>query len=149
MNNYNISKSERAFFRIAKNMSELSDHKHKIGAVVVVKHRIISTGVNSNTKCNAHQAKLDMQMFGGLHFGKIHAETDALIPLIKSKVDLSDASIFVYRSHKNNTNAMARPCERCLSLIKSCGIKTIYYTTDDGVAIEKINYTKRGTNYEV
>ena len=57
-----ITKSERAFFRIAKNMSDLSDHKHKIGAAVVIKHRIVSTGVNSNTKCNAHQARLDMDM---------------------------------------------------------------------------------------
>ena len=144
-----ITKSERAFFRIAKNMSDLSDHKHKIGAAVVIKHRIVSTGVNSNTKCNAHQARLDMDMFGGLHFGKIHAETDALLPLIKNNIDLSDAAIFVYREHKNSNPAMARPCERCMKLIKSCGIKTIYYTTDDGVAIEKINYSKRGTDYEV
>lgn len=136
---HNMSKSEKAFFRVAKNMSELSDHKHKIGAVVVLKHRIISTGMNSNTKCNAHQAKLDTKMFGGLHFGKIHAETDALIPLIKTKTDLSDASIFVYREHKNTNSAMARPCERCMGLIKSCGIKTIYYSTEDGFAMEKLN----------
>ena len=148
MKEYDITKSERAFFRIAKNMSDLSDHRYKIGAAVVIKHRIVSTGTNSDSKCNAHQARLDMATFGGLHFGKMHAQTDALLPLIKNDVDLTDASLFVYREHKNKAPAMARPCERCMKLIKSCGIKTIYYTTEDGVAIEKINY-KRGTNYEV
>ena len=121
-------------------MAELSDHRYKIGAAVVDKHRIISTGVNSNTKCSAHQARLDTDMYGGLHFGKVHAETDALIPLIKNKVDLTDATIFVYREHKDKSTALARPCERCMKLIKSCGIKTIYYTTEDGIAIEKLNY---------
>ena len=138
---YKATKSERAFFRIAKVMSELSDHRHKIGAAVVCKHRIISTGVNSNTKCNALQAKLDTDMFCGLHFGKVHAELDALLPLIKNNIDLKDATLFVYRQRKTQLPGMARPCPRCMSLIKECGIKTIYYTTDDGFAVEKIIYS--------
>ena len=88
MKDYDITNSERAFFRIAKNVSDLSDHRYKIGAAIVIKHRIISTGTNSDSKCNAHQARLDMDTFGGLHFGKIHAETDALLPLIKNNVDI-------------------------------------------------------------
>ena len=124
-------------FRAAKAVSGLSNHKQKVGCVVVNKHRIISSGSNSNDKCHKVQAMLDKQSFGCECSGKIHAETSALLPLIKANVDLSRASIFVYREHKDGTIACARPCVRCESLIKQCGIKKIYFTVDNGFAEEK------------
>ena len=133
-----ITKTNRSFFNAARAVSELSDHKHKLGCVVVLGHRIVSSGHNSKTKCHKIQALMDKEMFGCESFGPVHAEVDALLPLIKKKVNLSRATIYVYREHKDGTPALAHPCPRCIGLIKQCGIKRIYYTTNDGYAVENV-----------
>lgn len=132
-----MTKKEMAMFRAAKAVSELSDHRVKIGCVVVNKHRIVSSGFNSHTKCHKVQAMLDKERFGCDCPGKVHSETAALLSLIKDGVDLSRASIYVYRSHKNGVNACARPCSRCEQLIKKLGIKKVYFTVENGFAEEK------------
>ena len=135
-----MTKTERAYIAAARAVSELSDHKQKIGCVVVNKHRIISSGANSSTKCHKVQAELDKARFGIDSPGKIHAETACLLPLIKNGVNLSDATIFVYRELKDGTPAMARPCPSCEKLIRSCGIKRMYYSVNGAIAYEKIIY---------
>lgn len=132
-----MTKTERAMFRAAKSVSEMSDHRVKIGCVVVNKHRIISSGYNSHTKCHRTQAMLDKEIFGCDCPGKLHSETAALLPLIKDGVDLSRASIFVYREHKDGSIACAKPCARCERLIKKLGIKRVYFTIENGFAEEK------------
>lgn len=133
-----MSRRELAYFETAKAMSTLSDHHHKLGCVVVNKHRIISTGHNSKTKSHALQTQIDQKRFGGYyHRGCVHAETDTLIPLIRDGVDLSHASIFVFRQHKDGTNALARPCPGCESLIRACGIRYVYYTTENDYMKER------------
>ena len=134
-----ISKTERAYFNAAKAISKLSDHKQKLGCVVVSNHHIISSGHNSATKCHRLQAEIDKKYFKeDCHLGPIHAEMDALIPLIKNKTFLANSTVYVYREHKDGNVAMARPCPRCFQLIKSCGIKKIKYTTEEGYASESI-----------
>lgn len=135
-----MTKREIAFFKTAEAISKLSDHKQKIGCVIVNKHRIISSGYNSKTKRHKIQAVIDKERFGCDCDGKIHSETTALLPLIKSKVDLSRASIYVFRAHKDGTIAMARPCSGCMKLIKMYGIKNIYYTSPDGYCKERLYY---------
>lgn len=131
-------KAKGAYFRAAEGMSLLSDHRCRMGCVVVRGHRIISSGHNSASKRHAFQAKLDRKFFGCECAGYLHAETDALIPLIRNGVDLSNASLYVFRSMKDGSTGLARPCPRCMSVIKSCGIKVIHYTTPDGYATETI-----------
>ena len=133
-----LSLTQRSYFKIAKTISDLSDHRCRVGAVVVHKHHIISSGHNSASKTHAFQARLDKRTFGCECAGLLHAETDALIPLMKRGADLSGASIFVYRQMRNGKQGMARPCPRCMSVIKSLGIKYINYTTADGFAEEVI-----------
>ena len=85
----NLSKSERAYFNSAKSVSELSDHRCKIGCVVVDGHRIISSGHNSKTKFHRIQSELDNKYFPGYeNKGPVHAEISALIPLIKISVEI-------------------------------------------------------------
>ena len=56
-----LTKSQRAYFRAARAVSELSDYpRHHLGCVIVDKHRIVSSGYNSNTKCDSIQAKMDI-----------------------------------------------------------------------------------------
>lgn len=132
-----MTKRERAYFGAAKAVSKLSDHRCQIGCVIVNKHRIVSSGSNSRTKCHGLQARLDKEMFGCESHGPLHAEVDALLPLIRKGVDLSGASLYVYRQHKNGIKACARPCERCEKLIRSAGLKRIFYTVENGIAEEK------------
>lgn len=133
-----IGKTNRAYFRAAKAVSELSDYPiHQIGCVVVKGHRIVSSGHNHKHKCNPLQAKLDTEKYGVACPGKLHAEIMALLPLIRDKVDLKGASIYIYRQHKNGTLAMARPCSICEKVIKELGIKKIFYTIENGYSVEK------------
>lgn len=131
-----LSKTDRSFFKAAQSISMLSDHRCKIGCVIVDKHRIISSGHNSNTKCHAIQAAIDSTHFNCFCTGKLHAETSALIPLLKSREDFSRATLYVYREVKDGSLAMARPCPRCMQLIKKLNISKIKYTTDAGYATE-------------
>ena len=133
-----IGSRDKAFFKAAKAVSALSDHKYKIGCVIVDKHRIISSGSNSNTKCHPIQADLDKRMFNCECAGKLHAEVASIIPLLKYKPDLSRSILYTYREYKDGSLAMARPCARCIQFIKSVGIKRIRYTTSDGFASEII-----------
>lgn len=134
-----MTHSNLAYFAAAKAVSELSDHKHyKIGAVVVMNHRIISSASNSNSKTHPLQKKYNKYRFTDDGDHKQHAELAALVPLIRDGVDLSNATIYVYRVHKNGTLAMSRPCPSCMQLIKDVGIKRVFYTTENGYAYEKI-----------
>lgn len=126
-----MTKRERAHFGAAKAVSELSDHRVHIGAVVTMGSRIISSGCNSQNRCHALQVKLDKEMFGCESHGPLHAEVDALLPLIRKGVDLSNAALYVYREHKNGVLACARPCARCEKLIRRLGITKIYFTTEN------------------
>lgn len=133
-----IGGAKKAYFRAAESISQLSNHRCQMGCVVVKGHRIISSGHNSATTTHAFQAKVDSNYFGCSCAGYLHAETDALIPLINQKTDLSQASIYVYRGMKDGSRGMARPCPRCMGVIKSLGIKKINYSTPDGFAEEII-----------
>ena len=135
---FTITKAEKSYFRAAKAVSKMSDHpQHKIGCVVINKHTIISSGYNSRSKCHPLQAKIDTKRFGVECRGCIHSETSALLPLIRDGIDLTKASIYIYREHKNGTSAIARPCPGCESLIRACGIKKVFYSIENGYAKER------------
>lgn len=135
------SKTCRAFFNVAKQISKLSDYsrtKTKIGCVVVYKHRIISTGYNSD-KPHPLQAKYNSRRFSVEAVHKLHAETSALIPLIHDKnIEWGKVKVFNYRELCDGSIAMSRPCKSCMAMIKDLGIKDIYYSTADGYAYESL-----------
>lgn len=136
-----LSKTKQAFFRAAESISLLSDHKCQLGCVVVNNHKIISSGHNSNSRGHGFQKRLDEKFFNdGKSRGCKHAEIDALLPLIRNRCNLSRATIYVFRKHKNGNLAIARPCSRCMSIIKEQGIRKIEYTTDDGYVSEVLRY---------
>ena len=133
-----ISKTNKSYFRAAAAVASMSDfHRHQLGCVVVDKHRIISSGFNS-VKCHPLQAQLDSEKYGRECPGHIHAEIAALIPLMRDGADLSGASIYVYRQHKDKSLALARPCSNCEKIIKLMGIKKMFYTVENGYACEKL-----------
>lgn len=126
---------EKKYFKIADSVSQLSNHpKAKLGCIIVSHKRILSSGFNSNTKTHTKQKRLDKIRFKTESTGKIHAETQALLPLINSRTDLSKAELYISRRLKDGSLAMSKPCPSCMALIRSCGIKTIHYTTSEGYA---------------
>lgn len=142
----NLSKTDKSFFKAAQSVSMLSDHRCKIGCIIVDKHRIISSGYNSDTKCHPIQAEVDRNYFNCHCTGKLHAETRAMIPLFKTKEDYTRATLYTYRELKDGALAMSRPCARCMSLLKQLGITKIKYTTPDGYATEYLRSNYDGTN---
>ena len=137
-----MNNKQKRFFNIAKEVAQLSDFKRTaVGAVVVEGKRIISTGHNSNKtsttqyRYNKYRNIKDVEKYSA----KIHAEVDALTPLLKENYDCSHASIYIYRKLKDGSSSCARPCAACMRLIKDLGIKTIYYTDwDEGFVKEEI-----------
>ena len=137
-----LTKSHKAYFKAAKAISKLSDIKQKIGCVVVYKHRIISSGYNHSKTCplqkeyNKYRFNVEECMTHS-----VHAETDALLPLLKRKdIDFSHISIYLYRQYKNGDLAPSRPCESCLALMKSLGVRHLYFTGSDRYFYEEIKY---------
>lgn len=90
------------YFRMALKLTKKSTHsKHRMAAVIVKGGAIIAKAANSGA------------------WGK-HAESRAL-KLAKSA---KGATIYVARE----CNKMSRPCEKCMRLIKTVGIKNIVYS---------------------
>jgi deoxycytidylate deaminase len=63
----------------------------------------------------------------------------AAIVEAKSKgVDLTGASVYVFRRGMDGGVKMCRPCRICMRALADAGVKEIIYTTDVGMARETI-----------
>lgn len=136
-----LTKKDRAYFNIAKEMSKLSNFPRiHIGACVVYQHKVISSGYNT-TKTHTLQKKYNKFRFNEDTPATLHAETQALLPLIGRKdIDFSRVTLYLYRTYKNGQLAPSRPCPSCMALIRSLGIKYICYTCDGSYVSETLVY---------
>lgn len=135
-----LTKSHKAMFEVARKISDLSDYHRKnakVGCIVVMGNRIISSGYNSE-KTKPIQKQYDRYRFSADTPHKLHAEIVALSALKYKNIDFSRAKVYIYRSKANGQIGSARPCASCMALIKEMGIHHIYYTTDDGYCYEEI-----------
>lgn len=136
-----MTRKQKSFFEAAEAVSRTSEFPRvHIGCVVTNgNHRIISSGCNS-TKSHPLQKKYNKERFEEDTQHSLHAEVDALLPLLKEDIDFSKVELYTYRELADGTMAMSRPCPSCMKLIKDLGIRNIYYTTQDGYAHEEIDY---------
>lgn len=136
-----LTKSHKTYFKAAKAISELSDFPRvSVGCVVVYKHKIISSGYNSN-KTNPTQKRLNIHRFDVDTPATIHAEVAALLPLINRKdINFNDVSLYVYREYKNGDPALSKPCLSCMALIRQLGIRKLYYSGDNSFINEELIY---------
>ena len=135
------SRVQKGFFRAADAVASLSDHNQtKLGCVLVDKHRIVSSGHNSSTRCSPLQKQMDTTRFGpsDKHKSHVHAETDCLLPLIRQGIDISGSDIYLSRRHRNGSLALSRPCPGCMSLLRAVGVKRAYFSVEGGYAMERI-----------
>lgn len=138
-NNISSHPKFEKFLNIAKNQSEISKfYKFKIGAVLVIKGRIITRGYNS-TKSHPLQKRYNIERLNvnnnAPHY--LHAEMDVLN---KAKgIDLKNAELFIYHINSLGEQKMARPCAACMKAIKEHEVGIIHYSTPDGFATEILN----------
>ena len=136
-----ISQREIKYFDVARSMAKLSTWSNhpaeQLGAVIVLRNEIISTGQN-----RAKSSELQY------HFAKAAGRPEAIYPhaeiscLNKFKrmswmsKDFHLMKIFVFRETEEGLG-LAKPCEICTLALKSFGIKHIYYTSKEGYCYER------------
>jgi tRNA(Arg) A34 adenosine deaminase TadA len=69
-----------------------------------------------------------------------HSEMLCLHRARNLNIDWSKASLFTFRQKCDGTPGIAKPCAACSAYIRECGIKNIYYTTNEGWVHEHIEY---------
>jgi len=107
------------FEKIVSDLARKSCQKYKVGAIVLLKGKIIGKGFNSR---KSHP--LLKNMYG---FCSMHAECSALL-----KTDTKGDTIIVFRIKKDGFGC-SKPCHRCQRFIKDNGIKKVIYTNNAGV----------------
>lgn len=136
-----LTKKDRAYFNIAKEMSKLSNFPRiHIGACVVYQHKVISSGYNT-TKTHTLQKKYNRFRFSDDTPATLHAETQALLPIMGRKdIDFSRVTLYLYRVNNCGQLSLSRPCPSCMALIRSLGIKYICYTGENSYVSETLVY---------
>ena len=109
---------ETYFMNIAREVSTRStcNRKH-IGAVIVRKKTILSTGYNGSIKGLPHCDDIGHEMIDGHCVRTTHAEANAIAQAAKNGVKIDSSEIYV----------TASPCYNCFKLIANAGIETIFY----------------------
>jgi dCMP deaminase len=115
------------FFDLAKRLSKFSEHhQHKLGAIITDKNRVVGLGFNKS-KTNPKSPH---------KYKSHHAEFDAI--LNSERYDLRGCDIYVYRETRLGELAISFPCESCYNLLKSKGIKNVYYTDNGNYKEQRI-----------
>ncbi len=108
------------FFKLAKTLASKSTHnEQKHGCVIVYKGKVVSSGYN---KAQTHPKSTH-------GFNNLHAEMSAIFKLERAT---SKHVAYVYREHRSGVKALSKPCQFCEKILRLTGIKTVYYTIEDG-----------------
>lgn len=108
------------FFRLCKKAASKSNYEtHKLGAIIVKNGKPVSVGWNKKTT----------HPLSTYRFQNQHAEFHAII---KSPVDVSGATIYLYREDRDGNLATSKPCSICEEFLRQKNIKRVVYTTYNG-----------------
>lgn len=105
------------YLAFARNVSNHSQHRQRVGAVLLRKGTPISVGFNKK-KCP------NRRFITG--FNTTHAEIAALASSGKNQIKKS--VIYVYRQDKHGNPKLARPCKFCQKELIKFGVRTMYYS---------------------
>lgn len=91
--------------------------QHRLGAVVVKGGRVLSTGFNAIRHCKETGKSTQ------------HAEEAAIVRLLKDgrHSELIGSRMYVSRFTPAGNVGISKPCERCMGLIRSVGIRSVDY----------------------
>lgn len=110
-------------FRIAEKQAKKSKHKqHRLGAVIVKGGNILSTGYNEIRPSKTTGTPT------------LHAEAAAVKKLLDRHdfKSLAGSTMYVTRFTRGGSIGLARPCDACMDLIASVGIRCVVYSTVGG-----------------
>lgn len=134
------------FFKFARAAMLKSDYKGsgsspRVGAIAVYKGTILAEAWNTN-KTSPLQDRYNIYRYHNPSLpAKSHAEV-SLISRIRWKcgdnLKWDRVEIYLYRELKDGSLALARPCRSCFHLLQDCGIRKVYYTTENGYALEEM-----------
>lgn len=128
-------KNHQKYIDLALKIADANENfRTKHAAIIVIRNRIISVGVN-NLKSDPLQAR-----YGKNHHSIwIHAEISAIKNAMKIvHVDeLKRATLYIVRMRKDGIIGMAKPCDGCQRAIVAFEIRNVVYTNDvSGYTIE-------------
>ena len=95
------------------------DVTHQLCALVVSKNRVLSVGYNQP---KTHPISKDTEM------QQLHAEMDALVRCPDAVVE--GAEVVVVRRKPSGKPGLAKPCEPCQDVLRSHGVRRVFYTTN-------------------
>ena len=120
--------SYRPIMDLAVDIARSSPSRKRVGAILLNKGKIVSTGVNQETKSHPLQAKF-AKMVGLDEKIYLHAEMSALV---KSRSDCDTIVVARLGGHSGEELRNSRPCAICSLALKQAGVKHVHYSTDDG-----------------
>lgn len=116
-----IKKSQSKFLERAAKIALKSNMYRQHGAVIVVGDQIVAEGYNHDYIRLCHKYS-------------IHAEVDAINKARKSRIDLTEADLYVVRIGRKSMDyplRYSKPCESCAEYIKKVGLRRVYYSMDE------------------
>lgn len=128
-------------FNQAKQNARLSTFSNKrrlqIGAIIVYKNKVISSGFNTN-KTNPLQRTFAF-LTNNYENIMCHAEINVIYKVIREKYnkkDFEEMDIYIYRDIDSGLG-LAKPCSICEACIKTFRFRNVYYTSESGYVCEK------------
>ena len=125
----------RPTMELAINVASSSLSKKKVGAVLLNKNKVVTTGVNKDRKSHPLQAKF-AEMAGLYDKIYLHAEISALV---KCRTDADTIVVARLGGDEQNEMRNSKPCKICQLALEEVGIKNVYFTTDDGFRYMKLD----------
>ena len=122
-----MTHSIRSRIKTAAKAALKTEDRFQVGCAVYKGGNLLASAANQMTKSHTAAQK-------HYNFPFPHAEYNA-IRSVKSSC-LKNCTLYVARVDKDGNYVMAKPCSCCQKMLKSHGIKTVYFTTGNG--IEKI-----------
>ena len=115
-----ISNKKKSYIELAKNVALQSNHKvHKHGALLIKGGKIINTSPNK-VSYNSFASRFTK------FWPTLHAEIGAVLGIDRSVT--IGADIWVIRVNKLGKLRNSKPCRVCMEVLKSCGIRRVYYS---------------------
>ena len=103
--------------------------KAKVAALVAFRNRVITVGHN---QAKTHPIAKRFGRNPAACF--LHAEVDALYKASRL-IDTTNCELYVARTWKNGSPAMAKPCSGCMKAIDFFGVSMVYYTNGRGIEL--------------
>jgi deoxycytidylate deaminase len=121
--------SKKNFIKQAIKKAGESILRHKVGAIIVNGGRIIS--------CGRNERRHTRLITGRRHKQSLCAEQSAILKLLKNRrqAELVGSTLYVTRMNTKGS-ALAKPCSCCQEIIKSVGIRKVFYTDNNSQVLE-------------